>query len=525
MKMLEAFLTSFRLKNTYKTNGIIYSLKSIPIIKKLLPVSLYGSPGLKKFANIVSVLWELISIFLGKLLYLLLMIFLLTDPMKSGSADSFVHMFFFLTVAGGFLNTQIFDPAKDKYYAIILMRMSAREYTLSNYFYFLLKMLVGFLPFTLLFGTLSGVHIVICLVMPLFVISAKLIFTALALRNYARTGRTKNENLPAPVVWAGAGVSLVAAYLPPFLGYAMNGAAFFALFIAAAIGAVFSFSYVLKFREYRGIYKRLLTADSFAISRKDMAAQAAQKSYQKKMDLEATSSKNGYKYFNDLFVKRHSRLLTKSAKRITLISLAALVLSIAACFLFPKAKSEINGLMLTFLPYFLFVMYLVNRGKVITQAMFMNCDHSMLTYRFYRQPRALLLLFTERLKSIILINLMPAAVIALALPLLLWLTGGTDNPFNYVLLFVSIIAMSVFFSVHNMILYYLLQPYNVNLEMKSSIFTIVNTLTYVVCYIAIGKEVPTLIFGTLISAFCIVYIAVALILAYRLAPKTFKLRQ
>ncbi len=61
--------------------------------------------------------------------------------------------------------------------------------------------------------------------------------------------------------------------------------------------------------------------------------------------------------------------------------------------------------------------------------------------------------------------------------------------------------------------------------MKSGTFTIVNALTYAVCYIAIGKKVPTLTFGTLISVFCIVYIAVALILAYRLAPKTFKLRQ
>lgn len=125
--MIEAFLTSFRLKNTYKTNSIIYSLKSIPLIKKLLPISLYGSPGLKEFANIVSILWEIIWVFLGKLLYLMLMVFYLTDPMKSVSSDSFVHIFFFLTVVGGFLNTQIFNPTKDKYYAIILMRMSARE--------------------------------------------------------------------------------------------------------------------------------------------------------------------------------------------------------------------------------------------------------------------------------------------------------------------------------------------------------------------------------------------------------------
>lgn len=523
-RMIKTFLTSLKLKNAYETNGIIYSLKSIPIIKRLLPASLYGSKGLKILANFLSILWEFISLFVGKLLYLFIMIFLLKDQMKSSPASSFMHMFFFLTLAGGFLSTQIFHPSKDKYYAIFLMRMNAREYTLSNYFYFLLKIIIGFLPFTLLFGLLSGVPLGICILMPLFVVFVKLVFTALMLQDYTRTGHVKNENQLNKVSLVGIAASGAAAYLPPFFGYAMNETVFLAFFVVSAVMAAFSFLYVLKFREYRSICKELLTPDILTLSRKNTVTRATQKSLQKNMDLKAASSKSGYQYFNDLFVKRHSRLLTKSAKYITLISLAVLAFSIAACFLVPEAKPIINGMMLTFLPYFLFVMYFINRGKVIAQAMFMNCDHSMLTYRFYRQSRAILLLFKERLKSIILINLMPASVIALGLPLLLWLTGGTDNALNYILLFVSIIAMSVFFSVHNMVLYYLLQPYNIDLEVKSGTFAIVNSLTYIVCYIAIGKQVPTLVFGTLISVFCIVYIAIALILAYRLAPKTFKLR-
>lgn len=53
-------------------------------------------------------------------------------------------------------------------------------------------------------------------------------------------------------------------------------------------------------------------------------------------------------------------------------------------------------------------MYMMNRARAITQAMFVNCNHSMLTYRFYRQLKALLSLFMERLKYVIAINLMPA---------------------------------------------------------------------------------------------------------------------
>ncbi len=43
------------------------------------------------------------------------------------------------------------------------------------------------------------------------------------------------------------------------------------------------------------------------------------------------------------------------------------------------------------------------------------------------------------------INLPPALVIGAGLGVLLYASGGTDNPLNYVVLFVSILCMSMFF--------------------------------------------------------------------------------
>ena len=74
--MKKTFILSFSLKNTYRVNGILYSLKQIPLVKRLLPEALYGVWGLKIFANILSAIWEVASVFLGKGLYLLLMVFL-----------------------------------------------------------------------------------------------------------------------------------------------------------------------------------------------------------------------------------------------------------------------------------------------------------------------------------------------------------------------------------------------------------------------------------------------------------------
>ena len=54
--MLKTFITSFKLQNTYRTNSIIYSLKQLPLIKRILPNGLYKSKGLKIFAGIISIL-------------------------------------------------------------------------------------------------------------------------------------------------------------------------------------------------------------------------------------------------------------------------------------------------------------------------------------------------------------------------------------------------------------------------------------------------------------------------------------
>ena len=176
---------SFSLKNTYRVNTILYSLKQIPLIKRILPDMLYRSEELKLFANVVSVLWEIVSVFLGKVLYLLIMVCgagILYGNLPGSNV--FLHILLFLTIIGSFANTTLFNPSKDKYYAIILMRMNARDYTLVNYTYAMLKVVVGFLPFTILFGMLQGVPLLLCLLLPFSIAGCKFTVAALSLMDY-----------------------------------------------------------------------------------------------------------------------------------------------------------------------------------------------------------------------------------------------------------------------------------------------------------------------------------------------------
>ena len=123
----------------------------------------------------------------------------------------------------------------------------------------------------------------------------------------------------------------------------------------------------------------------------------------------------------------------------------------------PETKAEINGVVMTWLPYFSFIMYMINRGTNFTNALFMNCDHSLLTYSFYKQPKFVLRLFQIRLWEIMKVNALPALVIGFGLAVILFVSGGTEIPWTTCAGSIYL-AMSMFFSIHYLTAYYLLQP-------------------------------------------------------------------
>lgn len=524
--MIQSFITSFKLKNTYRVNSIIYSIKQLPIINKIIPNKLYQSKTLKIMGNVISSLIEFGSIFFGKFLYILLMITAMLQIYKTNTADTFLHIFTFLTIAGGLLNTYMFNPTKDKYYAMVIMNMNAKKYTLSNYYYSLLKVMIGFLPFTIILGIMANVPLWLCILLPLFVVTVKMIVINYRLHDFQKTKIAKNENSPPKIVWIMIIILIGISYGTPFLNITINQTIFITLFVISLIGGIYSLIKINSFTEYKKIYKQILTQENVYIIDNKTGTKAVKDNISKKIELDSklTSNKKGFAYFHDLFVKRHKKILTEAAKKQSIVILFILIITMVVVSLNKEAAQSLNAILLTWLPYFVFIMYLLNRGTTVTQAMFMNCDHSMLTYRIYKTPKVILGVFKERLKTLIKVNLLPAMIIAIGLPILMFLTGGTDNIFNYVILFISIIAMSIFFSVHYLVMYYLLQPYNINTEMKSSTYTVVQTITYFVCYYMIQIKLPIISFGIAISAFCIIYCFVSLILAYKYAPKTFKLR-
>lgn len=404
------------------------------------------------------------------------------------------------------------------------------RYALSAYGYTLLKDFMGFLTAALVVGRLAlQAPLALCLLTPVLVCSVKLTAAGLELAHFTRRRRLAREAKWFPVLQGLGLLLLAAAYLPPMLlGWAIpSGAAYAACGLFAFCGA-WGACVLVRFPSFRQVYRRIFTPDNLALltGDTDPAAKETQAQYRSKLTLDSgpESRKIGCVRFNELFMRRNRRLLMRPARRTAVIAAVVLAAGCAACLISPSAAAAVNGLVVQALPGMLLLMYFINRGNIVTRALFFNCDRSMLCYRFYRQPRVILGIFTARLKSLTAINLLPTTVIALGLPLLLLCSGGTDTSLDYAVLALSILAMSVFFSVHYLVLYYLLQPYTAGLENTSYAYRIITGLTYVVCYLISANVRGSTAFGVGVVLFAAVYVAAALLLAYHLAPRTFKLR-
>ena len=524
--MLNDFLLSFRVKNAYTVNQWIYAFQRIPLLGKLIPDQFYKYKAFKVISTILTIIRQLIVIFGYKLLYIFSFIIFPISFYQADRLDLFLHIYFFLAVLGSFSNTEIFNPTKDKYYMLVLMKMNAKNHTISNFLYFLASTFVGQLTAILIlgYGMVPWYYAIL-----LVTITIMLKFIAINFYFYRMKKKKKvmNENKPDSwlLYFSMVGLCLGLAYGLPYFHLIMSKSFFFILSIILLILGILSIKKVFTYPHYEKLYKALLNQDHLFMNTNEVQKNTLIEANSKQIsvDKSITSTKEGFAYFHDLFVKRHRKLLSESAKKKTMWIFAIGFGFLILLFLQPHFKEIVRQFILNYLPFVLLFMYFINTGKAVTNAMFVNCDHSMLSYRFFRQPKTILSLFKERLKTLILLNLPPAFAMSIVLSILLAVSGGTSFS-TYVVIFFSIIAMSIFFSVHNLVLYYLLQPYSIGMEMKSMTYNIASFLTYWICYYISDLKVSSFLFGFLMIVFAILYSLISLYLVYTRAPKTFKLR-
>ncbi|SHH52049.1 hypothetical protein [Clostridium grantii] len=538
--MINTFLATFKVNFAISGNTFIYFLKKLPLIGKKIPDKLYNETEMKIVLGVIGKLFKISLEFFVKVLYLGIMILLPSFLMNNFTFNSngillkFLHIFFFLSFFIGPLTmTVIFNKNnRDAYNMIVLMRGEAKEFYLSQLIYKRIADFIYFLLPLIIIGNFIGLSILEVLILMVELASVKFIGEYILLFIYDKTGKRLNDNDKILSIILIGGLLL--AYALPAFDLTINFASILlnivAMVILIILGTI-ALIYLFRYRTYKGMSREFLTREkTFEVEKIMKDAKFADvKVDEDKMMKENTNTdrykdKHGYEYLNAIFFLRYKKIISKPIKiRVALIGITFITF-VAIIIFEPYNGTDISNAIGGSAKIWIFVMYLMSTTQRVCKAIFHNCDVSLLRNTYYRQGNAILSNFKIRLKKIVILNLIPALAICVSLILIMIISRESGLIIGSVPVFICILCLSCFFSIHHLFLYYVVQPYTKELEVKSSLFNIVNGGIYLLCYGSLQIKTSSLYFSYGIIVVTIVYMMVALVLTYKLAPKTFRLK-
>lgn len=516
-------------------NALIYFLKRIPLVKGLFKNTGYEHSSLSRGVVGIAFFIKILKVIIIRICLLLFTfgvpaLMLIDKPMTTVLDQVYWHLFICFYIILTIVNNKMLEPGKRKFISVKLMRMDARRFVLADYFPEWMFRLAIEMPLFYVVANIFGVNTLIAL----FLIIAKNFFAfaveALHLIYHEKTGEFLHKKSFLIIAYA-IGI-LILGYYPaikqsPFI---FSSGVLVAIGVLCMVVGIVSLRYLLLYPNFSIAINEANKLSDLAINKEAIGKQAQfanvklkdQDITKEEIALEVNNKKEGFAYINDIFFKRHKRILVNPVLYqgigIVVLFLSCMILSFFLNDFNTKYIQTINRLF----PIFVFVLYYLSTGQKATKAMFYNCDISLLHYGFYKSNQAVLATFTVRVKHLIITNLIPAVLLGGGLLLLDGITGGS----GYTLLPVSImiVVISIFFSIHHLFLYYIFQPYTTDLSVKNPLFTIANLLTYFLSYICLQLEDAKIGFLIGVIVATAIYSVVALLLVYKFAPKTFVIK-
>ena len=519
--MINSLRMSFKIDMTYAINSFIYSLKRFPIFKDLFPgESLYKSKKAKSIIRVLGLILSSARMILYKIIYFWIIYVLATLLTPKDITSGILHIYFIFTIIGMFFNNKVLATSTKKYFSIVLFNMDAKEYMKATLWQ---EILINLITHSI--GLWILIQSPLIFLFTIFGFLGRIIGERLNVWHYTKYKISLTYNYP--FYWTVILLSVLATLLPR-IGIIITSPIIIIIDIIFLPIALLSYIGLMKIDNYKLIFKRLNTKvralNSNQSREYSRQAMIDIKEKDKKIDEKKLKGKKGYDLFNTIFFERHKEILLRSAKWFASISLLVIVGVGVLVAINPILQKNLNNFLLNNIAWFVIIMYFINRGAIITQAMFYNCDHSMLTFNFYRNPKVILNVFKTRVLTVSKVNLIPASVIAIGLPILLYITGGTPNSIDYISIPIFIITLSIFFSIHYLVIYYLFQPYDKNMKMKSIAYSIISALTYLIAYSLTDFKMSTTLFSIIAIIATVAYSIIALIIVYKKAPQTFKIK-
>lgn len=533
--MVETLRLTLCIEMSMNINSLLYFLKRVPLIRGFFKKIGYEHYSVAKAFVTVSIIYEIIKMICKVGTFLLcgivLPLFFVSYQYEAIQIqDTYNHLYLSFYILLPYVVDRVLDPSPRKFICVKVMRMNAKNYMLADYLpQDILRLLIELVMF---YFVAKGFHLDTILILLLVVAKHfyAIAFEALHILRYEKTNKFFHKRLTFVCIYML--VILAVGYTFSLLNLVLSISDLIMVLIAM-IGIVVGLLggyYLLTYPFYDLAFQDALVLSELSIDKGKIKADANFKTVKinekEYSEAELMSSsyedKSGYEYLNCIFFKRHKRVLNRPIIVELVIIAMVLVTCVILVLVSKDVKAVFVGEVLKQFPAAIFICYLMSTGPKATKAMFYNCDISLLRYGFYRESGSVLATFSLRAKKVISSNLIPAVFLSLGLVVLELVTGGSGRELLPVGLLV--VTMSIFFSVHNLVLYYLLQPYSTDLNVKNPLFTVINAVTYILSYVCFQmKSAPeNFLFFTVLGT--VIYIVLALIMVYKFAPRTFTVK-
>lgn len=295
---------------------------------------------------------------------------------------------------------------------------------------------------------------------------------------------------------------------------------FLALSVIAFIPA---YNYMRSFNSYGKIIEK--AARKYQIALDKVADNAATPLKIKEKDLGNRKVKGeSFAYLNQVFFLRHRRIIRKPILiKSAILLLISLVIS---AYMYVKGfdlKGNIDEISTFLIPL---VMYILLKQDNILRSMYLNCDKGLMPYGFYREGKNVLAMYKERFKSLLKIMAIPSLTLAVSY-LILASFDGTLSLRQKALSLVYIALLALFFVSLPLMEYYLLSPFNQEGQKTGKAVILIDYLIYGAVFFVLPQVTSKISYGVFlisVSIFIICFVIISQILVYKLAPRTFKVR-
>ncbi|MEK4660713.1 hypothetical protein MHH93_02390 [Priestia sp. FSL H7-0729] len=542
--MQEMFSTISRMRQLQVitlVNRIIYFMQKIPVVGRVFSEQTYAAFRTKRIIGAFAVVLMLVGGLLESVLYfggmLALPILLWTEG--SNTTERFallLHMYFCISgVMAGMTSAKVLESNKMKYTAVRIMRIAPTKFMRAELFYryttFFLYQGIA-LTLVSLFFNFSIFHALLAVgVMTIWRLLSEWIH--LAVFRSKRTILVQKTGVMGLVML----LTLTAAYLPltslsiPLFGSVILEQRWLVTLIALS-GTAAGYN-LLKHTDFTAAVRAvtnqadpLLNTEIMMANLQQQMVQAKDNDYGKdslsNLHVRGQTSlgKKGYEQMHNLLVSRYNHLIqVPFRRRLVAIIIIGLFLSFLA-FIF-RDHVSLNAVE-RYAPILIMAMLSLTIGREVCKGLFLHCDMQLMRYSFYRKHAKQH--FRLRFRSLLVLNLKLGVCLAtvLSVPLLVLSEGRVLS--TLLPIWVMTMALSVFFSVHHLLVYYVFQPYTTELNTNNPLFTFVNSLISLGFVTAMFVGPALWILTVVFMVLTVAYLFSAVPLVSKYAPTNFRVK-